>query len=73
MTGQQIDPQALLDVTQLMVRDLDGRIRFWSSGAERLYGWPREEALGRISHRLLLTQFPKPLTEIEAELLREGH
>lgn len=56
-----------------MVRELDGRIRFWSTSMERLYGWRREEAIGHISHHLLRTEFPKPLDEIEAELLRTGH
>src|SRR6202046_580632 len=27
----------------IMVRDLAGIIQFWNSGAEVLYGWPREE------------------------------
>lgn len=61
------------DLTHAMVRELNGRIRFWSSSMERLYGWSREEALGRISHELLRTEFPKPLPAIEAELLRTGH
>src|SRR6202008_4996814 len=30
----------------IMVRDMDGTIRFWNSGAEALYGWPRQEVLG---------------------------
>jgi two-component system sensor kinase FixL len=63
---------AILDLAQAMVRDLDGRITAWSTGAERLYGWPRGEAVGRISHQLLSTVFPQPLAEIEAELLRDG-
>jgi len=39
----------LLDLATeaIMVRDADGIIRFWNSGAEELYGWPRDEVLGR--------------------------
>jgi hypothetical protein len=33
-----------------------------------MYGWRRREALGRISHELLETEFPGPLEAIEAEL-----
>src|SRR5690606_494486 len=29
-----------------LVRDLDHRITYWNSSAERLYGWSREEAAG---------------------------
>lgn len=53
----------------VMVRTFDGNIQDWSRGAARLYGWRREEAVGRISHELLRTSFPKPLEEIESELL----
>ncbi len=42
-----------------IVRMLDGTITFWSAGAERLYGWSKEEALGRCTHDLLRTEFPE--------------
>ena len=40
---------SLLDKAQdaILVRDLDHTITFWNKGAERLYGWTSEEALGR--------------------------
>jgi two-component system, LuxR family, sensor kinase FixL len=63
---------AALDVAVAIVRDLDGTIRFWSAGAERLYGWSSREAVGRISHELLATRFPRPLATIQAILLRDG-
>jgi len=44
-----------------IVRRLDGTITFWSQGAERLYGWPQEEAIGRRTHELLRTEFPESL------------
>jgi two-component system, LuxR family, sensor kinase FixL len=66
------DYSAILDLAQVMIRGLDGRITSWSTGSERLYGWPRDEAVGQLSHRLLATVFPKPLKEIEEELLRDG-
>ncbi len=60
------------EVASAMVRDREGRIRFWSGGAARLYGWSRREAVGAICHALLKTRFPMPLAEIEAAVFREG-
>jgi PAS domain S-box-containing protein len=39
----------LLDKTQdaILISDLDGRVLFWNKGAERIYGWTREDATGR--------------------------
>jgi len=34
---------------------LDGSIEFWTAGAERLYGFEQDEAVGRSSHSLLQT------------------
>jgi PAS domain S-box-containing protein len=55
-----------------IVRDLRGRILFWGAGAEALYGWSADEAIGRITHELLATEFPMPLEQIEAELRQNG-
>jgi PAS domain S-box-containing protein len=56
----------------VMTRTLEGRINFWNRRAEELYGWRKEEAIGKVSHSLLQTQFPKPLEQIESELARAG-
>jgi PAS domain S-box-containing protein len=61
-----------LDLAPAMVRALDGRILLWGRGLQSLYGWTAEEAIGRISHELLKTEFPVPLPEILAELLNTG-
>ena len=45
----------------IMVHSVDGVIQFWNSGAEELYGWSREEAIGRNVMQLLQTRFPDSL------------
>ncbi len=53
---EQIAEQAaLLDKARdaILVRDLEGKIVFWNNGAERIYGWTREEAIGRSAGELL--------------------
>ena len=54
----------------IMVRDLDGALQFWNNGAANLYGWSREEVLGKDVHSILRTVFPVPRQELE-EVLRE--
>lgn len=46
---------ALLDQAHdaILVRGLDHRIRYWNQGAERLYGWEAERALGATAETLL--------------------
>jgi PAS domain S-box-containing protein len=56
----------------VMTRTIDGKINFWNRGAEELYGWTKEEAIGKVSHRLLHTQFPEPLEQIDAQLVQTG-
>jgi PAS domain S-box-containing protein len=47
-------------------------ITYWNRGAQELYGWRAEEAIGKRAHELLQTIFPAPIDEIRAELLRAG-
>lgn len=62
-----------LSADAIFVRDADNVITYWNRGAEQLYGWTRAEAVGKVSHQLLQTVFPAPLTEIVAALERAGH
>ena len=64
----------LIDLTHdtVFVRDMSDVITFWNRGAEEQYGWPSQEAVGRVSHHLLRTDFPAPLSAIMAELTRTG-
>jgi PAS domain S-box-containing protein len=52
---------------------LDGSIEFWNAGAERLYGFASDEAIGRSSHSLLQTKFPIEFAEVSARLRNDGY
>lgn len=58
---------ALLDIATdaILVRDLNNQILFWNKGAERLYGWKTEEALGKNANELL---YKKTSPQLEAAL-----
>jgi len=56
----------------ILVIDLDGKISLWNRGAEEIYGWRPDEAVGRNAHDLLRTTFPIPLDEIGAVLHDQG-
>lgn len=72
---QVVEQAALLDLARdaIMVRDADGRLTYWSRGAEQTFGWTSEEALGRDQHQFLHTEFPEPISVIERDLARDGH
>jgi PAS domain S-box-containing protein len=59
-TAQLAYQADLLDLANdaIFVRSADGRITYWNKGAERLYGWTKEEALGKSTHELVYTEFP---------------
>src|ERR1700730_11369185 len=63
----------LLDLTHdtIFVRDMNDINIYWNRAAE-LYGWPADEAIGKVFHQLLKTVFPAPQEEIMAELIRTG-
>jgi PAS domain S-box-containing protein len=66
---------ALLELTQdsVFVIDMEGQILFWSRGAEVMFGYSKGQAIGATAHELLCTEFPQPLDEIRATLMRVGH
>jgi PAS domain S-box-containing protein len=73
--GRELEQKArLLDLSNdaILVRDPQDRITFWNDGATEIYGFPRDEAISRVSHELLRTEFPEPLESIMKKLLRDG-
>jgi PAS domain S-box-containing protein len=56
----------------ILVMDLEGILTFWNRGAERLYGWSREEAIGKHAHTLLHTEFPVPVEQMLAAVRVQG-
>ncbi|MBC6434710.1 PAS domain S-box protein [Nostoc sp. HG1] len=51
----------------IIVRDMNEKISHWNQGAERLYGWTREEVKDQCIHTFIKKTFPKPKEEIIAE------
>jgi len=56
----------------ILVWDWDEGVVQWNHGCEQLYGFAREEALGRVSHDLLGTRFPQSRRATEEQLLARG-
>ncbi|MDR3554927.1 MAG: PAS domain S-box protein [Syntrophobacteraceae bacterium] len=57
-----------LSYDAIIVWQFGGPIESWNKGAEELYGYSQEEALGRVTQDLLKTIHPEPRTQIEAKL-----
>jgi PAS domain S-box-containing protein len=62
----------ILEWAQVAIRDMNSRIVLWNKGAEQLYGWTKEEALGKVSHELFKTKFPVSLEDYENKLFSNG-
>ena len=78
-TAQQAREQlaqqaALLDTARdaMIVRELDGRIRYWNRAAELLYGWSADEAVGRQCADLVWTE-PGAHEAADAEVMGAGY
>ncbi|MDY6783526.1 MAG: PAS domain S-box protein [Cyanobacteriota bacterium] len=72
---QTIQEQAaLLDVASdaIFVRDLEGRISYWNKGAERVYGWTAEEAMGKTSRDLFSPDTRAPLEAAWESAIADG-
>lgn len=78
LAGQALRLQeqaSLLDLSRdaILVRNMQDEIRFWNAGAERLYGYSKQEAIGQVSHVLLKTELPESMDQIRAALERERY
>jgi PAS domain S-box-containing protein len=71
----QHEQATLLNLTPdaILMLDSDRIITYWNGGAERLFGWTRDEAVGHDIRLLLRTVYPAPLDEILATSRRTGH
>lgn len=53
--------------------DLHDGITYWNRGAELLYGFSADEAIGQVSHELLQTRHQESRDAFLATLLRDGY
>src|SRR5215469_8386649 len=65
---------ALLDLAQdaIFVVGMDSSVIYWNKGAEKMYGWTKQEALGSNVDELLRTESSIPLEEIRDDLVHAG-
>ena len=56
----------------ITVRDLNNRILYWNKGAQRLYGWTEEEAVGKDAGELLFKEKPSLVEEPLKIVLEKG-
>ncbi|KWV57120.1 hybrid sensor histidine kinase/response regulator [Rhizobium altiplani] len=78
MPGDAIVPSApeqdldviarVFDDTNVIIHGADGIISHWTSGCERLYGWKRIEAVGKVVHTLLRTKSARPIEDLRKEV-----
>jgi len=72
---EQIKEQAaLLDKAHdaIILLDLEHRLMYWNKGAERLYGWTSEEALGKDANTFLYKDGSPWLIEASNSVLERG-
>ncbi len=72
---EKIREQAkLLDNAQeaIGVRDLEHNLIYWNKGAQDLYGWTAEEAIGRNADGFLYKEEPPQLIEAKRLVLEKG-
>ncbi len=64
----------LLDLSTdaINMSDVERRIKYWNKGSEELYGFTRLDAMGKVTHELLQTEFSEPLEAIGMQLYSLG-
>jgi len=72
---QNAEQAAIIDIAPagIMVCDFQSNILFWNKGAEQIYGWTRQEALGQTIPSLLFPEEgPAKYAEIHQAVLSHG-
>ena len=72
-SAERLSDLLTLSYEPMLAWRLDGVIEFWNTGAERLYGFAPDEAVGRSSHSLLQTKFPIEFIEFLSQLRSERY
>jgi PAS domain-containing protein len=71
--AERLASLVMLSYEPMLAWRLDGPIEYWNAGAERLYGFASDEAIGRSSHSLLQTRFPTEFAEVRSQLRNDGY
>jgi PAS domain S-box-containing protein len=69
--GPDIDALDLVDES-VIVFGLDLRIKAWNAGAERVYGWTREDVIGGVIQAFVKCSPSEPLTKILSDVRETG-
>jgi len=74
----EAENQRLMDMLNhssdaIIVRDMTDKILYWNQGAQRMYGWTREEVKDQYIQTFLKKTFSQPKETIIAELLQQGN
>jgi PAS domain S-box-containing protein len=56
----------------IIVADRNRVITAWNTGAEEIYGWTEDEAIGKVMHQFLLTGSPVSIDDIDGKLTGDG-
>jgi PAS domain S-box-containing protein len=68
-------PSGILEFTHdaIIIWEMDGGgVVYWNRAAEQLYGIPRTQAHGKVTHDLLQTRLAEGVHELESKLARYG-
>ncbi len=73
-TDSLLQRNHLLDLSNeaILIWELGGKITYWNKGAELIYGYTKEEAIGQESWALLNTTVPTQNAHLETLLNKDG-
>ena len=71
-SAERLADLLMLSDEPMFAWNLDGSIELWNAGAERLYGYTADEAVGSVGHSLLHTKWPIEFAALRSRLQNEG-